>query len=307
MAEVEKAPEREPPIEPLWIRILEFPLVALVVATVLFIVASSIAYTILAYSPPLTTEEKALAEAALNIALLFLVYKLVIRHLGDKPHDDLPVENAALLTAQGLGIGFILFSAVVGIAALAGAYTIVGKGGTAGLITGLASFALLPGFREELLFRGIFFRWIEEFGGTWVALAVTSALFGLAHIFNPNATWWSSLAIAVEAGVLLGASYMVTRSLWLPIGLHAAWNFTQGAIFDVPVSGIDAQGLVEARLQGPDWLSGGTFGLEASVIALVLATGVGLWMIRLAVKRGLVFGPMWTRKGAIMVDQQRLV
>jgi len=305
MAEVEGAgsPEREP----LWIRILEFPLVALVVATALFIIASLIAYTVLAYLPPMSADAKAVAEMALNIALLWVVYKLVIRHLGDKPHDDLPADHSALLSAQGLGIGFVLFSAVVGVAAIAGAYTIVGKGDTSGLVTGLATFALLPGFREELLFRGIFFRWIEEFGGSWAALVVTSALFGLAHIFNPNATWFSSLAIAVEAGVLLGAAYMVTRSLWLPIGLHAAWNFTQGAIFDVPVSGIDAQGLVEAKLQGPAWLSGGTFGLEASVIALALATAAGVWMLMLAVRRGLVFGPMWTRKSAIVTHQQMLL
>ena len=76
---------------------------------------------------------------------------------------------------------------------------------------------------------------------------MTSVLFGLAHIMNPNATWFSSFAIAVEAGLLLGGAYMLTRSLWLPMGLHAAWNFTQGEIFDVPVSGIDEHGLVEAK------------------------------------------------------------
>ena len=111
---------------------------------------------------------------------------------------------------------------------------------------------------EELLFRGILFRWIEEFAGSWAALVMTSALFGLAHIFNPNATWFSSFAIAVEAGVVLGGAYMLTRSLWLPIGLHAAWNFTQGEVFDVPVSGSAVHGLVQARLSGPPLLSGGS-------------------------------------------------
>lgn len=290
--------------EPLWIRVLEFPLVALVVATVLFIVASFLAYFILRYEPPMGADAKALTEAVLNIALLWVVYKLAIRELGDKPRDDLPLAGAVKRTAQGLAIGALLFGAVVGVAALFGAYRIVGSGGVSGLAVGLFSFALLPGFREELLFRGIFFRWLEEFGGSWFALAATSALFGLAHIFNPNATWFSSFAIAVEAGILLGASYMLTRSLWLPIGLHAAWNFVQYAL-GVPVSGIDSNGLVEARLQGPDWLSGGTFGLEASVIALVLATAVGIWMLIKAKERGLVFGPMWARQGAIVIADQR--
>ena len=101
-----------------------------------------------------------------------------------------------------------------------------------------------------MLFRGILFRWIEEFGGSWVALAVTSLLFGFGHIVNPNATALSSFAIALEAGLLLGGAYMLTRNLWLAIGLHAAWNFTQGFVFDVPVSGIDQNGLVEAQIVG---------------------------------------------------------
>lgn len=291
--------------EPLWVRILEFPLVALVVATILFAVAVYVTGLILAYQPHMGSGANAVSEAVLSIAMLWVVYKLTISHLGDKPCDDLPLVGAIKLGAQGLAIGFLLFSAVVGMAFLFGAYRVTGSGGTSGLLVNLASFALLPGFREELLFRGIFFRWIEEFGGSWFALAVTSALFGLAHILNPNATWFSSFAIALEAGVLLGGAYMLTRSLWLPIGLHAAWNFTQGFIFGVPVSGIAANGLVRSELSGPDWLSGGSFGLEASVIALVLATAVGMWMVIRAKKRGLVFGPMWTRPGAIVIAEQK--
>jgi hypothetical protein len=100
----------------------------------------------------------------------------------------------------------------------------------------------------------------------------------------------------MEAGLLLGGSYMLTRSLWMPIGLHAAWNFTQGFLFDVPVSGFDQNGLVEAQLSGPELLSGGRFGLEASLIAVVIATAAGLWLIWLAVKRGQLVQPYWVRR-----------
>ncbi|MBA3668782.1 MAG: CPBP family intramembrane metalloprotease [Sphingomonas sp.] len=291
--------------EPLWVRILEFPLVALVIATILFAVASYLADLFLAYQPNMGSSANAVSRAVLTIAMLWVTYKLIISHLGDKPRDDLPLAGAIARGAQGLVIGFLLFSAVVGVAFICGAYRVTGYGGTNGFLINLASFALLPAFGEELLFRGMFFRWIEEFGGSWAALVVTSALFGLAHILNPNATWFSSFAIALEAGVLLGGAYMLTRSLWLPIGLHAAWNFTQGFIFGVPVSGIASNGLVRSELSGPDWLSGGSFGLEASVIALVLATAAGTWMAVQAKKRGLVFGPMWTRPGAIVIAGQK--
>ncbi|MEO7564531.1 MAG: type II CAAX endopeptidase family protein [Sphingomicrobium sp.] len=290
--------------EPLWQRVLEFPLVVLVVATALWIVAGYVAYLILAYQPNMGVGPAALSEAAINIAILWAVYKLSIRHLGDKPHDDLPDTGAIRLTAQGLGIGFLLFSAIVGIAFVVGAYRIIGSGGTGGFLVNLAGFALLPGFREELLFRGIFFRWFEELGGTWVGLVLSSALFGFAHYWNPNSSPWASTLIAIEGGVLFGGAYMLTRSLWLPIGLHAAWNFTQGFIFGVPVSGITATGLVRSELSGPEWLSGGDFGLEASVMALLLATAGGVWMVVQAQRRGLVFGPMWTRTGAIVFPEQ---
>jgi hypothetical protein len=187
---------------------------------------------------------------------------------------------------------------VVGIAAALGVYRITGPGGASTLVLDLISFGIMPAFMEELLFRGILFRWIEEFGGSWAALVVTSALFGLAHILNPGATWFSSFAVAVEAGLLLGGAYMLTRSLWMPIGLHAAWNFTQGAIFGVPVSGNAAQGLVRAKLSGPELLSGGGFGLEASVIALVIATVAGAWFVWLAIKRGELMQPWWVRRRA---------
>lgn len=301
----DQTPVQQPAAEPLWIRILEYPLIALVVATVLAVATYSVAYFILSYEPPMSGTMVAITETTVVIALLWVVYKLVIGKLGDKPHDDFPAQGAVMLTAQGAAIGTAMIVAVVAIAALTGAYRIVGPGDARQFVMTLCLFAILPAFWEELLFRGIFFRWLEEWGGSWFALAATSALFGFAHIMNPNATWWSSIALTLEAGVLLGAAYMATRSLWFPIGLHAAWNFVQGEIFDVPVSGIDSAGLVESRSDGPDWLSGGTFGLEASVIALVVCLAVGLWLLSIARRRGLVFGPIWSRDGALTFPPQR--
>ena len=85
---------------------------------------------------------------------------------------------------------------------------------------------------------------------------MTSAFFGAAHLANPNASILAAVGIAFEAGVLLGGAYMLTRSLWLPMGIHAAWNFTQGEIFDIPVSGASPHGLLTARLSGSPLLTG---------------------------------------------------
>ena len=276
-------------------KILDFPLVALLIAIATFVLASFLT-TLTMRALPVQGDARTLIGGAVVISLVFLGYKLVIRHLGEEPRDELAGTNALRDLGLGLGGGFILFSLVVGVAALADVYNVVGEGGTAALLMTLVTVAIIPGFIEEVIFRGILFRFLEQFGGSWFALALTSALFGLGHIFNPNASAFSSFAIAVEAGVLLGGAYMLTRSLWAPIGLHAAWNFTQGYIYDVPVSGIDQQGLVEAKLSGPELLSGGAFGLEASVIALVLATAAGVWLVVRAVRAGQVVRPWWVRR-----------
>lgn len=277
-------------------RVVDFPLVAMVFGVLLFLFANALGMSLGQLVPAMAAEPQTAAKAAINIAIMFATYKLVIARLGERRHDDLRAEGAFKYLGLGLLAGLVIFSAVVGVAAVADVYNIVGEGGTADLIMDLITVAILPGFMEEVLFRGILFRWIEEFAGSWAALLVTSALFGLAHIYNPNATWFSSFAIAVEAGLLLGGAYMLTRSLWMPIGLHASWNFTQGTLFDVPVSGLDGEGLVEAQLSGPTILSGGTFGLEASLIALLIATAAGAWMVWLAIKRGELMQPWWVRR-----------
>ncbi len=279
---------------PWWRKVLEFPLVAMVIAIATVIGTVAVAFNLVALAfPNLSGDDRVLVIDLVAVVGLLLAYKLVIAKLGDQKRDELPLKGAARETAIGLGYGFGLFTLIVLVAALLGVYEIEGYGGTGGLLGALIADALFPSVSEEILFRGIVFRWVERFAGTWAGLIISSALFGAAHMFNPAATWTSTVFIAIEAGVLLGGVYMLTRNLWVAIGLHAAWNFAQGGIFGVPVSGLPEDGVIDSRLAGPEILSGGPFGLEASIIALVIATAAGLWFVVRAVRAGKVVGPMW--------------
>jgi membrane protease YdiL (CAAX protease family) len=131
--------------------------------------------------------------------------------------------------------------------------------------------------------------------GTWAALIISALFFGAVHLGNPGATLWSSLAIAIEAGLLFGLLYHVTRSLPLCMGLHAAWNFTQGTIYGIPVSGTDADGWLVSTRSGPDWLSGGVFGAEASVVALALCSLCTVGLLVMALRRGSII-PLRSRR-----------
>ena len=129
---------------------------------------------------------------------------------------------------------------------------------------------------EEVLFRGIVFRMIDDRWGTVVALVVSALIFGFVHITNNNATVWSSVAIAVEAGLLLGAAYKWSGTLWVPIGIHWSWNYFQGPVFGFAVSGNGTPSLITPVIQGSDWLTGGSFGAEASIPAFVLGLALAI-------------------------------
>lgn len=285
--------------EPLWKRIWRFPLVAMLVALVLSVAVMAVVNIAAGLlSGALGVDVPEPVQVVVVVAALIALQKLVLRRLGERRHDDLPFADAPRGLALGVFGAAALFSVIVGVAALLGAYRIVGWGGLSNWLFLLFAAGVSAGFVEEFVFRGILFRWIEEFGGSWAALFVTSALFGLVHIGNANATWWSSLTIALVAGTLLGGAYMLTRSLWLAVGIHFGWNVTQGLVWDVPVSGNDVDGLVDARLVGDPLISGGAFGLEASVIALVVAGGAGVWMVWRAARAGEVMAPWWVRRRA---------
>lgn len=285
--------------QPLWLRIWNFPLVAMIAAIAVTVAVLAVMNFIGGMlRGALDRDVRGALMVLSTIAVLIGAQKLVLRRLGERKHDDLPLAGAVRGLALGTFGAFLLFSVIVGIAALAGAYFIVGWGGMSNWLMLLFTAGISAGFVEEFIFRGILFRWIEEFGGSWAALAVTSALFGLAHLYNDNGSLFASFAIAVEAGIMLGGAYMLTRSLWVPVGLHFGWNMTQGLVWDVPVSGNDVDGLVNARLVGDPLVSGGAFGLEASVIALVVAGGFGVWLVKRARDKGEVMAPWWVRSRA---------
>lgn len=285
-----------PDVPSLLRRIIAFPLTLLVIGCVWIILIAGISgelYDQIGFAR--NTPAKAFG-AVLIAAVVILGYKAYKRWVERAPDKELSFTGALPELGAGLLVGTALFSFMTGIVALLGGFEVLGVRG-AGQIWTMLAIAIVSGTFEEVLFRGVLFRHIETMLGSWAALGITSALFGAAHLTNPDASPFAAFAIAIEAGILLGAAYMLTRRLWLAIGIHAAWNFTQGWLFSVPVSGGEVPlGLLITRRVGPDWLTGGDFGLEASVIAMVVATLGGLFLLFRAIKAGRVVPPMWRIK-----------
>lgn len=224
-----------------------------------------------------------LVIGAVTAVLGVVVYRWVVRRTERREPTELSRDGWGGKLSRGTLIGLAMFAAVIANIAFLGGYHVEGWGSPMGAL-GLLGFMAAVAVAEELLFRGVLFRIIEERTGTWIALALTGVVFGAMHLANPDATLWGATAIAIEAGFMLAACYAATRNLWIPIGLHLGWNFAAGGIFSVAVSGNgESKGLLDASTSGPVALSGGAFGPEGSlyaVLAGVVLTVVFLWLAK---------------------------
>ena len=227
-----------------------------------------------------------------SVLVAYFVYRAYVRIVEKRPLTELSGAGAPGDLGIGAAVGLGLVAVVVGILWVLGYYKIVGTNALAVVFVSLANDGA-GALVEEIVLRGIVFRITEERLGTWVALAISVVLFALLHLASPNATLTSTVVVGVEGGVLLSAAYVLTRRLWLPIGIHFGWDFSQDAVFGV---GKGAKGLVEGDLSGPALLSGGSAGLEGSVVALLLCAGVGAYLLVRAGRQGNILAPSWNRE-----------
>jgi len=206
-------------------------------------------------------------------AIILSLYALLVRWIEGHWPTDLSLRHLVPHTLLGLLVGFFFMVLVVSTIVATGSASVGWKGFMADRQLDMFMMFLAVAVGEEMILRGVIFRWIDERWNTGVALLISAILFGWMHISNDNATWWSSLAIAIEAGLLLGAAYKWSGTLWVPIGIHWAWNYVQGNIFGLAVSGMNTgTTMLVTTANGPDIITGGAFGPEASIISVVLGT-----------------------------------
>ena len=282
------------------VRALRFPLVRIVLAVIVVSAAMNGTRAILKFAG-LAPERGAPHRVTLlllgtiaTIAVVHVVYLAYVRYLEGRAATEFGATGAVRELAVGAILGAAIFSAAIAVLFAAGGYRVAGMNPWTFALAPLLA-AARAAYVEELIVRGILFRNLEDMLGSWLALAITAALFGLAHLANPNATLTGAVAIALEAGVLLGAAYMATHRLWLAIGIHFAWNFVQGGIFGVAVSGVASNGVLRGELHGPALLTGGAFGVEGSLVAVVVCLAAAAPLLAVARRRGNVVAPRWRR------------
>lgn len=270
-------------------RVLQFPIVRIIVA-ILFIgigfFVAQLALNLL--RPVFSITDVRLAQIlafTLFMPATYFAYWMYVRYVEKRDLAELGFSNA--LSEFGLGslVGFGLFGFIIVILWLLGFYRINGIDFILLSLIGALLGALLSAFVQELIFRAVIYRITEEWLGTWWALAISAILFGLIHLSESGATIFSALSVALQAGILLAAAYALTHRLWLALGIHIAWDFANDGVFGVGVAGqtgASLKGLLQASLTGPELLTGGALGVEASVITIVVMVIAGFVLLRMA-------------------------
>ncbi|GAB3611279.1 type II CAAX endopeptidase family protein [Humibacter ginsengiterrae] len=258
-------------------RILAFPLVWALIGAVLIVIGDGVLLGVGGDLGDSGSMVFTLIGVAFSIGAYVFVMKVLARRTVGELYRGFTRESLI-----GLAIGSVFIIASTVLLVLTGAYSIHWHPVDAAHTILLAVVVTIGGaVTEELLFRGLLLQAIERLGGTWIAIGVTAVLFGGAHFFNPGADLWSSAAIAIEAGVLMGAGFAWRRSIPFVVGIHFAWNFIE-SMLGIPVSGHREPGLFLTQTHGAIILTGGDFGLEASIIPVLLSLVLSAGMLALA-------------------------
>ena len=270
-----------PDCDPWWRRVLRHPLANMVGAAMAMFLPLALTFALM---EALLPKDMGVAWPNLVAALVCaLGYWIYVNRVERREVTELGGSGAPGEWARGAGLGVLL-----GLLTLAplwglGVYRIEGFGDSFPLLKQIPEM-LLVSVLEELLIRGVMFRIAEQAWGSRRALVFSTMLFVAAHF--PGEISLLGVLVTVAASLAFTAAFQISRRLWLPMGMHFAWNYLFSAVFSVPVSGHEAKGWLHGELSGPEWLSGGAYGVEASAMALLVWVVASAIFLRRAYSRG---------------------
>ncbi|WP_226941607.1 CPBP family intramembrane glutamic endopeptidase [Janthinobacterium violaceinigrum] len=264
----------------LLVRLLAYPLVQIVLGMVLTFAA--VPLTMIIASRLVDKSYRILWPQLLAAVLVWFGYRFHVRRIEKRQPTELAMPGMARELGCGLLLGAGLVLLTFAVLAVLGVYQFSGVNALNVLLLLPLAELLLVGMAEEMMFRGVVFGVTERALGSKAAIVISALVFSLAHL--PNAGF-SLLAIAglVTYGVLQAALYLQTRRLWVCIGTHVGWNYCVGQVFSSIVSGhADTGGLLRGELAGNPMLTGGAFGVEASLVTVLLLGAAAAYVLRLA-------------------------
>ncbi|KKC30495.1 metal-dependent membrane protease [Caldanaerobacter subterraneus subsp. pacificus DSM 12653] len=217
-------------------------------------------------------EERFYLFTTISFLSTVIMITLMLKFIDKKKFKDIGFTSLKY-GYKNLIVGFLIgafsIAIIVLILYILGAVTIERNSNISAyyLLWGMYAF-ILVGLEEELMSRGYFINALNQMERPWVSVLISSIIFSLMHILNPNIVFLGLLNIFL-IGVLFSYMYLKTGNLWMPIGYHISWNYFQGYIFGFNVSGNAIRGIYNAFPKN-NFLSGGDFGLEGGIIATLV-------------------------------------
>jgi len=280
--------------------VIQFPLVRIIIASLflgpVFLLNKVFRIVVTTSAPADIRTYFAYAEAIVFFFVFLAAYGLYAKFIEKQKAYEISSKLSLNEFGKGFLISFVLVGAVVANMAVIGSYMIAGWNPDKKVVIDLFIKFMIGALLEELIFRLIIFRITEELLGTWIALILQAVLFGFAHMANDNSTLFTSFSVIIVGGIIYTGAFMYTRRIWLALGLHAGWNFFQSGIFGMPNSGTVYKGLIFPGIQGKEWITGGSWGIEASYIAILVVLIAGVYFIIKAKNANQIVLPVWIRK-----------
>jgi membrane protease YdiL (CAAX protease family) len=228
-----------------------------------------------------------LVAAIVGCVAILLLYALAVRFGERRAVTELALRPVPADLAFGLIVGAAVLSLIVAVLWAFG-WAIIQSKPVDSIALALRD-SVRSGVLEELVLRVVIFRLLWRAFGIWPAIVLAALFFGMLHLANPDSSLFAAAGLVAGEGIGIGL-YLITGRIWAPIAMHAAWNFTQGWVFGAAVSGMGeiAGGPLALRPAPgiPDLLSGGGFGPEASLAALIVSLSASGFFLALAWKRG---------------------
>ena len=223
--------------------------------------------------------------------MLIFVYVGLFRLYERRSISEFAIRYAGKENLIGFIVGGLLVGSIILVLLISGSISFTVLNPFTIIFKPLILFILLS-LLEEIIFRGILYRITEQSLGTWIALIISALLFGIVHITNDHADFLGILSAAL-AGVMLGVIYTIRGRLWYPLAIHVGWNFFQ-YFFGLPVSGLDDfEYFMDASREGPAWFVGGAFGIENSVLTILMILGLSAFLIYRIRITGKFVKPFW--------------
>ncbi len=279
-------------------KILHFPvtkiLIGIIVVVGIYGVSQYFLSELLKLSS-MTRELNNLIVGVISAILAIISYIFLYRFYEKRKITEFSKKGIFKNLTTGIVLGAILQSLTILVIYLKGGYSVLSINPILFIIPPL-TMAFSSAIFEEILFRGIIFRIIEEKLGSYIGLIISALIFGALHLANPNSSLSAGIGLAIQAGLLLAAAYIYSRNLWFPIAIHFAWNFTQAAIFGANVSGnAISKTLITSKIEGAEWFTGGQFGPEGSIQATLFCLIATIILLILSHRKGNIIKPYWKK------------